>query len=57
MKDWQFDIFSGNFGKGAIGLEAVAELRSAETKMKLFAAENPGDCFVYRHDTHASWRR
>jgi hypothetical protein len=28
----QFDIFSGKFGKGAIWLEAVAELRSAETK-------------------------
>jgi hypothetical protein len=48
----QFDIFSGKFGKGARWLEAVAELRSAETKMKLFAAKNPGHYFVYRHDTH-----
>jgi hypothetical protein len=48
----QFDIFSGKFGKGAIWLEAVAELRSAETKMKLFAADNPGHYFVYRHETH-----
>ena len=51
MKVPQFDIFSGKFGKGPIWLEAVAELRSAETKMKLFAAENPGNYFVYRHDT------
>ena len=53
MKVSQFDIFSGKFGKGAIWLEAVAELRSAKTKMKLFAAETPGNYFVYRHDTHS----
>lgn len=52
MKVPQFDIFSGKFGKGAIWLEAVTELRSAEIKMKLFAAKNPGYYFVYRHDTH-----
>jgi hypothetical protein len=52
MKVPQFDIFSGKFGKGAIWLEAAAELKSAETKMKLFAVENTGKYFVYRHDTH-----
>ena len=52
MKVPQFDIFSGKFGKGAIWLQAVPELRSAETRMKLFAAENPGHYFFYRHDTH-----
>lgn len=48
-----YDIFSGRFDENVIWLEAVEGLGNAVTKMKWFAAQDPGPYFVFSIEEHS----
>ncbi len=53
MKVPQYDIFSGRIDKDAIWLESVDGLAAAVSRMKDYARQSPGCCFVFCCNSHA----